>query len=364
MNYIGLTNQQLFDAIQVEVAAGNVRENQEGDLILYKYTETCAHERLWNKINRLCRGVIFDVSGESPVLIANPFPKFFNLGEAKETMYANLPDEPFEVFEKLDGSCGIAYYYDGKWRIATPGSLTSDQAIRGTEMIQHLDMSHFEPYRDTPIFEIIYPENRIVVDYKDRDELVLLAVLGPDYEWDQSAVDHVAIQVGCERPRRYDHNDISDMPFEDNQEGYVVRFQSGLRVKVKSPAYVRIHRLLEYVSPKRVLALIRGLDESEETPETVSEALPPQLRSEFDDIRGMLVTRHQKLLMDADTYHSQVEDLDINVSSEVELRKQIALWISKHVPGKIRSLVFGLLDCKNIEDAAWKIIGKELRDDE
>lgn len=362
MNYVGLNNVELFNAIQAEVAAGNVRENRHGDLVLYKYTETCAHDKLWNSINRLCRGVIFDVSGDEPRLVANPFPKFFNLGEVKETMYVKLPDEPFEVFEKMDGSCGIAYFHDGKWRIATPGSLTSDQALRATEMVQSLDMSHFEPGRDTPIFEIIYPENRIVVDYQGRDELVLLAVYGPDYEWSQDAVDSVAIQVGCERPIRYDFGQVLNLPFEDNSEGYVVRFQSGLRVKLKSPQYVRVHRLLEYVSPKRVLSILRGRDEQGEDWRSVRDELPSHILDEFDDISAMLRQRYEKLLQLAtDQFHRVRPDPTYSSAKD---RKAQALWINKNVPKVARGLVFSLLDGKDIEDGIWKIIGRELKEGE
>ena len=104
----------------------------------------------------------------------------------------------------------------------------------------------------TPLFEIIYPENRIVVDYGDTRDLVLLAVIdhatGADlplntFDWPGPTVttqkfdtftaltDHVTEQ----------HN--------ETEEGYVVRFGAeaggvpNLRLKLKFPGYVAAHRI-------------------------------------------------------------------------------------------------------------------------
>ena len=88
----------------------------------------------------------------------------------------HLPNEPFEVYEKLDGSLGILYWLGDEPYIATRGSFESPQAQIATELLRAYDLSGLDRRR-TYLFEIIYPENRIVVNYDDRRELVLLAII-------------------------------------------------------------------------------------------------------------------------------------------------------------------------------------------
>jgi hypothetical protein len=104
-------------------------------------------------------------------IVARPFAKFFNYG----TPQAVIPAEPFVVTEKIDGSLGILYYLDGEPHIATRGSFTSEQAARARRCCASYEIE-WTP-GTTPLFEIVYPENRIVVDYGDRRELVLLAAI-------------------------------------------------------------------------------------------------------------------------------------------------------------------------------------------
>ena len=76
----------------------------------------------------MCRGLITDNEGN---IVARTWGKFFNLEEKKHT-----PTDDFDVYAKLDGSLGILFYYQNQWVMATRGSFTSDQAIKGFEMLK------------------------------------------------------------------------------------------------------------------------------------------------------------------------------------------------------------------------------------
>ncbi len=95
--------------------------------IIYNYSRTCQYENKWDEITKSCRGLILDQDGN---VVAKGFDKFFNI---EEHNLENIPNEPFEVFEKLDGSLGILFWYQGKWILATKGSFVSEQAMRGRE---------------------------------------------------------------------------------------------------------------------------------------------------------------------------------------------------------------------------------------
>ena len=72
-------------------------------LSIYNYTRSCQYESKWDEITLNCRGLVLDRDGN---VVAKPFDKFFNYEELKE-----IPNEPFEVFEKMDGSLGILFNY-------------------------------------------------------------------------------------------------------------------------------------------------------------------------------------------------------------------------------------------------------------
>jgi RNA ligase len=140
-------------------------------LYIYNYTSKAQYERVWNEVTLQCRGLILDANGR---VVARPFRKFFNLEEVQD-----LPAGPFEVYEKLDGSLGILYWLGDEAYLATRGSFASEQSRRANGILQ-ARYRHVLPRLDrghTYLFEIIYPENRIVVNYGGREDLVLLAVV-------------------------------------------------------------------------------------------------------------------------------------------------------------------------------------------
>lgn len=100
--------------------------------------------------------------------------KFFNYGEKQ---HKALDSDPFTVLEKLDGSLGIWFCYNKSWMMATRGSFISEQARVGQDMAYEYGLQTKCDPSKTYCFEILYPQNKLVVDYKGRRELVLLAII-------------------------------------------------------------------------------------------------------------------------------------------------------------------------------------------
>jgi len=347
----------LLNKLWKEVEAGRVTASRSGFLTLFKYTQGTHINDEWNDVNRQARGIIFHTDG---TVVARPFEKFFNLNERPDTHADALPwKNGVEVFEKLDGSCGIGYqatepiWNEVRWKLATPGSMESDQAIAGTEMLQQYNWRHL-PDGCTPVFEIVYPENRIVVDYRGESFLALLAIFDHNgTEWHQRRVDQVAEVCNFRRPQRYDINIAGEIEWEENTEGYVARFGCGLRVKVKSPTYLRIHRLLNYLSPKGVVDLIRG----REYGVTVKQ-LPPAIARDFDDVRAHVQGIHNRIFTDAHASRNRM----LSEIGENQSRKTYALWVQDNVPNRECGLVFALLDEKEIEEKVWKLVLEEVKE--
>jgi RNA ligase len=234
------------DAIELRdalVGEGYLTRVDYGDLSLYNYTSRCFRHYAWNEITLHSRGSIFDRrTGEC---VARPFPKFFHVDEVPATMESALPwGAPFRIFEKLDGWLGIHYRSDGVHRIATRGSFDGKVAAWASVELQRYGLADL-PDEVTLCFEILHPLTRVVVDYGDRAELVLLAAFnrhtGDEYDWRQVAA--WAGQYGFRLPV------IHGVPMDSvvrvlskvdgsRYEGVVIRFDDGVRVKMKAPDYV------------------------------------------------------------------------------------------------------------------------------
>ena len=141
----------------VEEDLVNATDHPTLPITIFNYSKFCQFKSEWNEITLQCRGLIMDHDYN---IVAKPFSKFFNLEEEK-----NIPNEPYTIYEKLDGSLGILFFYDG-WHMATRGSFISEQSVRAKKILEQ-KYSHLidSLNRDwTYLFEIIYPENRIVLD--------------------------------------------------------------------------------------------------------------------------------------------------------------------------------------------------------
>ncbi|MFI1510775.1 T4 RnlA family RNA ligase [Streptomyces sp. NPDC020597] len=269
MSQVNLTLHELLPPQELAAAldAGHVtrKPHPELPLSIYTYTRVCQYERLWNRVTTRCRGLVADdVTGE---IVALPLPKFFNVGEhtARQPYAPELPDEPFEVYEKVDGSLAVVFHYAGRWRVASKGSFISTQATWAQRLLDGKDTSRLVPGL-TYLAEVLYPQNRIVVDYGERRDLVLLAAFAKD------GTEVALAEAGTH------WGDIGSvvtvwpaMPLgellalaEDNRlpggraatgteaEGFVLRFASGVRAKAKLAEYVRLHKVLTGVTERDV----------------------------------------------------------------------------------------------------------------
>ena len=229
-------------------------EHQKLPIAIYKYSRNCQFEWTWDNITMNMRGTVLDSEGN---VVAKTFPKFFNIESD------NFPNLPFEVFEKLDGSLGVLFNYEGEWHLATQGSFYSEQAIYAKEILERN-----ETYKDvfsekfTFLFEILYSKNRIVVSYGDEEKLVLLAAFKNDCgrETPYAELKALAERTGFECAKRYDGiKDLTKIKslIGDNQEGFVIRFSDGTRVKAKGDEYVRLHGLMTQFSNLDIWASLR-----------------------------------------------------------------------------------------------------------
>jgi hypothetical protein len=353
----------LLDRLNTEAFKGNVfKKGDDNNYVLFEYSFDCIKEKKWNDTNKQARGIIF--YAPTAKVACRPFSKFFNMDELPETKLENLPlDQPFIIWEKLDGSCCCAYNHFGELRCSTPGSMESPQAIWATQWLNDYLKSKglydqfFELINDghTFIFEGIWPESKgnpapPVLNYEDREELVLLSVRKTSgMELSPIEVDSMGRRFGFSRPRRFEGS--IDRTLMDkvgqNEEGYVIQFlPSNLRVKVKSPTYVALHRIKDKISIKGIVEMLAAGESRK-----VFSTLPEHLRKKTDDILAALYSRYYDIL----NLLNQVVDTVKNMAT----RKDQALYILKHLPKTHTSAAFLMLDNNFSDREVWKVLERE-----
>lgn len=312
----------------------SVQKHPHADLWIYNYTAKAQYQQVWNETTLACRGLILDAERR---VMARPFRKFFNLQEH----VGPLPLEPFDVFEKVDGSLGILYFVDAEPRIATRGSFQSEQAQRATQIL-HTRYSHvsFDPAY-TYLFEILYPENRIVVDYGGVEDLILLAMietesgveLPPEEVRRASAFPTPAWHGLLHSP------DELSLDSGANAEGYVIRFrENGLRLKVKFAEYIRLHRLITGVNTRHIWDLLRNGQSFDELLARVPDEYYRWVQATSDELRAA----YAAIEAEARATFVDLGDRKLNA----ERYKQFAY----------PHLLFAMLDSKPYDDAIWKMI--------
>ena len=329
------------------------RKHPECDYYVYNYTNKCQIEEHWNEQTLQCRGLILDGEGN---VISKPFNKFFNIGEHNK--HSDLGDIPyynyFDKYDKLDGSLGILYALpNGEYRISTRGSFESKQAIIGTEILKE-KYSDILPDEDfTYLFEIIYPKNRIVVDYKGQRDLVLLAVIRKStgealgYE----ALLKIADLIGCPMTQYYgrvSYNRHAFLKLEDKilegTEGFVLVFDNGLRVKIKSDEYVRLHRIVTGASNRSIWDLLRN-----------GQGVAQFLDRVPDDLYSWVAQQESDFL----NAYAEIEKECSNIVKfrpDCNSRKELAEYVIKH---KYPHILFAMIDEKLYEQLIWKILRPE-----
>ena len=362
------------------------------DLTIWNYSPRVQYERLWDDITIQCRGLVTKTKGE---IVARSFKKFFNYEEHKPE---DLPNENFEVYEKMDGSLGILFYYEeeltderryniwfnnnyetgmerffdpnnlpdfdntyydptpktkGVWVLATRGSFTSPQAIKGRELLEKYDYNRLaKDY--TYLFEIIYPENRIVCNY-DFEDLILLGMIHTktgdevnihnDNNEDirlKNLIKNLNINVVTLYKTWGEGYDLLKEEISNDKEGYVIRFKNGFRMKIKGDEYIRLHRILTNISNRDIWEYLKDNKPFDE----LLEKVPDEFNNWVKETARDLTVRFENIEKD---YREIFENLNGRNLS----RKDFALRAKQY---RHSNILFNMLDSINPKQTIWKLL--------
>jgi RNA ligase len=316
-------------------------------LSIWNYSRTCQYESKWDDITKICRGLILDREGN---VIAKAFNKFFNY---EELTLNDIPEGSFEVFEKLDGSLGILFWYQGKWILASKGSFISDQSIKGRQILNNKYNVEVLPKGYTTVVEIIYPENRIVCDYGEDEELVVLSMISNanGKELDYNSMLSINEVSGFPTIKKYDgitDYDTLKSQINGNREGYVIRFKNGFRMKIKGEEYVRLHRILTGFSNVDIWEYLKDGKDLDELLDRVPDEFDLWVKNTVKDLNKQFWEIQSSSAGFVDNYRRTRSLAHIPFD-----KKEFAALVMTQ-PKTLRPIMFSMYDGKKYDEIIWK----------
>lgn len=313
-------------------------------LTIYNYSQATQYEAKWDEVTLSCRGLVFDNEGNQ---VSYPFKKFFNIEENMHT-----PSNDFEIYEKVDGSLITVFNYNGEWVVSSRGSFTSDQAVAAQKLFNQLMNLDRIDRTATYLFELIAPWNRIVVDYGEREELILLGTRAKNFEASHSELYELTKLLGCNLIHKFDFDDykeIQELNWE-NSEGFIVRFSNGDRCKIKFADYVKLHRVLTNCSSYDIW---ENLKEFDKLPEEMLQDVPDEF---YDWVHGV-EWKLRKNFNHVENLH--MAHLSSIIRYELD-RKEFALRVQE-LDDANHGLIFAMYNNKQdkVKQLIWKMIKPE-----
>lgn len=330
------------------------REHNRLPYHILNYTPKAQYENIWNNVTTVCRGLIVDLrDGE---VVARPFEKFFNLDDDRNGSVP-APDAPIEVMDKVDGSLGIAYpdpLQPTGIAIATRGSFHSDQAFHATQRYQETHHTFHPRPGWTYLYEIVYPANRIVVDYGQDDNLYLIGIRN-NITGMMLSLKHPHISIPRTTMLKFDTFNDFIMKWKPQRgiEGVVIHdLNTGKLHKVKTEEYVQLHKITFSLSEKAVWEKLQSGSFVDYA------ALPsPYLQTWAIEAATRLLDARQAL---SEEVVAARMEMVLKVGQRPESgdpahRKDAATWIKGNYPSMAKYL-FAMYDGRDVDPMIWKDI--------
>lgn len=207
------------------------------------------------------RGITFDK--ETGNIIGRPLHKFFNLGEREDTLKNNVNfSDIFSIWDKIDGTMISLHRVNGNLAVKTKKSFLSNEAKRATQFLSKPENQNILKFCNelvdefTPVFEFTDPENTIVISHKKMD-VVLLHVrhikTGSYIPYNDPDLTALVEKYNVKRlsPLNLKQTEkgtldidsvLEDLKVIEGIEGYVMQFNDGRMIKIKSDWYNAQHR--------------------------------------------------------------------------------------------------------------------------
>lgn len=237
---------------------------KRGDYTILDYTNP-DKDLFKDMYHREARGITFDINGD---IISRPFHKFFNYMETPEYNLDFIKSKKIKsIREKFDGSMITFIKKDNSLIAKTTAGFDNRFALLATQYVNKVENLQYKKFINelldnnlTAIFEIIMPENQVVVKYSNLNLIFLNArnLFTGFYDF----CDDVVLKYNINHSKNiYDDNLaiedlVSTMQNQEGIEGYVIEFIDGDMLKLKTQWYYACHYHMTYHTERSIAELL------------------------------------------------------------------------------------------------------------
>lgn len=315
-----------------------VHYREHSGLVILNYMDDIYNHN-WNDFNKQSRGVILDLAQKK--IIAHPFDKFFNLNAHPETMLDVLPFAlGYTIAHKYDGSMITTFKHHNEVHFATRMSFQNPQTDLATQVYQqrYPQLSTLPLEDFTFIFELVAPENQIIINYTQAD-LILIGIrdlkhnrLLSHHEILDFAKQHQLqapelIKTSFESLYKIAHHGNS----ETMEEGWVIAFNNSLFVKLKTWQYlaqVHINRL--GLARKQLLKSYCEMNTAQW--QNFLNKLPIEIRDVVKNYGNSIQLQIDNTIVKAQDLYQKYQ--------HIESQKDFAMLVQTECPPEYASLIF------------------------
>lgn len=342
----------LYEKIQKYVELGYIIRQDYGPLSHYNYDKITTFERKWNDATLACRGLILDETNRD--IVAKPFDKFFNY---EEMIHHTMPFHlPHETTIKMDGVFGFCFYYKNELRWATRWGIETPNALLAKKMFEEKYTNVSIPNGMVVMFEIIHPDTKILCEYDYSDLVVIGAFdLKADKDYDYNSLNDFCAKHQLRIVEKVPFDVFTALSvcksLDKNEEGFVVRFSNGLRVKLKGDEYLYYARLVQGFSDKQVTirwAQYKDIDLRNDV------SIPEEFRDLLCDKLDLLDAFEKNL-------KEEVEKEYLSMAHAAD-RKQYAEWVLANYDSRMQDFLFNRYSNKPLKIREYVLTNKVFYD--
>lgn len=322
-------------------------------LSVWCYTRKAQYERAWDEVTIGARGLVMHDDGH---VVGKGLPKFFAVGDP----IAQLPvEQPYTIFDKADGTLIHVTEYEGELLVWTKASFTAPHVEAALPYLKG-----WKPNPNTTaLFEGIFGFNRVVVDYGPFRGLVLLGEVEHLSGKDWTHPEDVAEDTGWAGETVVERSSLSiqhvvgmcsDPGNGENREGFVVVFPRpdapAHRLKVKFDWYLRLHKMMTHLTPRRVHeAYMESLrsDDGEGFWEAFLAQIPDEMDSAVQNVVEAILGHCRGLY--------ELATAAVARAADIPERKDIAEVFARLDP-RVRPLAWLIFDDRKAD--AWLVAAK------
>ncbi|MFW6219948.1 MAG: hypothetical protein ACOC33_03830 [bacterium] len=342
-----------WDILKSYINNNLIIANKHPDYDLYTllYTPKVVSKNLWDLYTLSSNGLVIDSEGN---VIGRPFKKIRNL---EDYVCYEIPiTEEFDVSEKLDGSQILLFYYKkfDEWLISSKKSFINDHTKQATKLF---DVKLFNNLNkeDTYIFELIYPENKKIVNYGNIRKLVLIGCINSEFGIEQYQEDLKGYYskyfktVNKINIRTLKELNTLKTQNSENKEGVVVRFINGFRVKLLFDEYNELNSIISNINNIVIWEKLKNNYDFHKLDSKTSKDLYAQIRHIIDSLNHQYNDIEREALKEfINIFHNK------NIKDRNEFAKEAIKSPNVH-----RKILFDLYDKKAYGDTIWELIKPE-----